>query len=399
MSRKKRVGIKSNDPIRDITEIAGAEAKYVNTYVGIRRWYAVTANAKLYRVIQNNDGYLIYDYSDLIQTLESGRRSVKLYIGSVARCVSFDEMLSTAFGFHFDLPERKSKDKKDKDKDKIITLQGWAYLRAEIVRRLGHAVTAGHYEVAADRFVKDMRQNPLLTKISFAMLDEWKEIMRGQGLAINTVDFYMRTIRALYNRAVEEDRIPDARPFNRIRFRTERTKHRALTLEQLKAIKNYTSERENRQMARDVFMLSFYFRGMAPVDIYKLEKNNIKDGILTYRRSKTSQQLVMSVEKEAAEIIARYAAPENSYKLLQISSDSRVNDLLHEVGKEIGVPELSLYWARHTWATVAQRTNAPISLISQALGHTSEHTTRIYLAGIESTRVDKLNRNIIDAIV
>nr|WP_046148794.1 tyrosine-type recombinase/integrase [Parabacteroides sp. HGS0025] len=54
----------------------------------------------------------------------------------------------------------------------------------------------------------------------------------------------------------------------------------------------------------------------------------------------------------------------------------------------------SFHLARHTWATEALRQNIPVAVISQALGHTSEKTTRIYLAQLDQSVLNKANEAV-----
>ena len=59
---------------------------------------------------------------------------------------------------------------------------------------------------------------------------------------------------------------------------------------------------------------------------------------------------------------------------------------------------LALYKARHTWASIAQSERVPIATISEAMGHTSERTTRIYLASLDTSAVDEANRKVIRTV-
>ena len=142
-----------------------------------------------------------------------------------------------------------------------------------------------------------------------------------------------------------------------------------------------------------------------------LKKKDLSNGILSYRRRKTGQQLFIRWEKCMQEIVEKYGNPISEYLLpiiKLIGSDERkqyqnamylINRKLKEIGKMAGVQlPLTMYVARHSWASVAKNKNVPISVISEGLGHDSEMTTQIYLASLDTAVVDKANSMIINSI-
>ena len=165
------------------------------------------------------------------------------------------------------------------------------------------------------------------------------------------------------------------------------------------------------EWARDLFMFSFYTRGMSFVDMAYLKKTDLQNGVLVYRRQKTNQQLTIKWEKPMQDIVNKYASPESPY-LLPIIRDTHtdarlqyknaihlVNNKLKLIGKEIGLGiPLTTYVARHGWASIAKHKNIPIGIISEALGHDSEKTTRIYLDSLDTSAVDKANSQILNSL-
>lgn len=162
------------------------------------------------------------------------------------------------------------------------------------------------------------------------------------------------------------------------------------------------------EFAKDIFMFSFYTRGMSFVDIAFLKKENLQNGILSYKRRKTGQQLCIKWEKQMQEIIDKYDNSNNLYLLPIIqrpdknnwtqykSAEHLVNNKLKIIGKELGLRSpLTTYVARHSWASIARSKNIPISVISEAMGHDSEATTRIYLATMDTSAVDNANKLIL----
>ena len=163
-------------------------------------------------------------------------------------------------------------------------------------------------------------------------------------------------------------------------------------------------------MAADIFLFSFYTRGMAFVDIASLKWEQVKNGYLIYRRRKTGQQIVILWEPCMQQIAERYSDnipnryifpiikgknPRQEY----LSAAHNINRNLRKLGKNLQLnAPLTLYVARHSWASIAYSEQIPIQTISRALGHNSESTTRIYLASIDNSAVDLANKQVLQTI-
>ena len=167
----------------------------------------------------------------------------------------------------------------------------------------------------------------------------------------------------------------------------------------------------NLEFARDMFLFSFYTRGMSFIDMAHLKKKDLQNGFLSYRRRKTGQQLVIRWEKCMQEIVDKHHTCGRNPYLLPILNfqnesrkqykyaQSRINVHLKEIANMIGVSiPLSMYVARHSWASIAKSKNIPISVISEGMGHDSELTTQIYLASLDNTIVDNANAQILKCL-
>ena len=144
---------------------------------------------------------------------------------------------------------------------------------------------------------------------------------------------------------------------------------------------------------------------MSFVDMAYLRKSDVHDNTISYRRRKTGQWLTMAIEPCIQEIFDRYQ--NSSQFLLPILQDDEsyknyrtqqhdLNRHISAIGRELGFEQpLTYYVARHTWATMARDSGAPIQVISAGMGHTSERTTNIYLAQLDHNRIDELNRQVI----
>ena len=234
-----------------------------------------------------------------------------------------------------------------------------------------------------------------------------------RGLCRNTTSFYMRNLRAIFNKAVKLGYAPPGDPFQQVYTGVDKTRKRALPLSDIRRIKRLDlSARPDLSLARDLFLFSFYTRGMSFVDMSYLRPDNIQDGYLVYARKKTGQSLRIKWEKSMQDIVDRYDAPCSGYLLPIITSKDRdernqyrnilfrVNSGLAEISRMLHIdPPITTYVARHSWATIAYSQNVSVSIISEALGHDSERTTRIYLASVSNSRVDRANSMILKKLL
>lgn len=236
--------------------------------------------------------------------------------------------------------------------------------------------------------------------------------LKRRGVCLNTSSFYLRIIRAVYNRAVRQGIAKDCHPFSLVYTSVGKTEKRAVDIETIKLIGELACRRKNECLARDLFMFSFYTRGMSFVDIAFLKKQDIRNGYVYYRRHKTGQLLVVKWERQMEEIVALYPTePENPYLLPIIKHPGEremqqyryklctVNNELKTIGQRVGLDNgLTMYVARHSWATIAKSLNTPVEVISEAMGHTNEKTTHIYLKSINANQIDTVNSKIINLI-
>lgn len=279
------------------------------------------------------------------------------------------------------------------------------------LRRLNRIRTSETYSAALASFMKFRDgQDILLCEIDGDTIMLYEAWLKAKGICPNTVSFYMRILRAVYNRAVEKELVEQRHPFKHVYTGIDKTVKRAVPLKAIKRIKELDlTLKPHLNYARDMFLFSFYTRGMSFIDMAYLKKSDLKNGILIYRRKKTNQQLSIKWEKCMAEIVAKYKDPNATQYLLPIITNPllderkqyrnaiyRVNTALKEVARlaNLSIP-LTMYCARHGWASIAKSKNIPLSVISEGMGHDSEETTRIYLASLDSNVIDKANSLIL----
>lgn len=242
----------------------------------------------------------------------------------------------------------------------------------------------------------------------------YEAYLLGNGLVRNTTSFYMRTLRAVYNRAVEKGLTVQRDPFRHVYTGVDKTVKRAIPLRSIRKIRDLDlSLKPSLEFARDMFLFSFYTRGMSFIDMAFLKRKDLQNGVLTYCRHKTGQRLYIKWEKCMQEILDKYPSNNIEYLLSIIKkigcvAEERkqyrnalrlVNNKLKAISKMAGLDvNLTMYVSRHSWASAARQRNIPLRVISEGMGHDSETTTQIYLASLDSSAVDKANETILKSL-
>ena len=261
--------------------------------------------------------------------------------------------------------------------------------------------------------------NFLFNAVDVAFCNKFEAWMRKNQFEDTTMHYYFRTLRAIYNKAIEAKCADRGKsPFVEYklsRFNTK-TKKRALSKESVKKIlkMDCSAMSEKARLAHDVFSFSYYCGGISLVDVANLTLDNIIDGRLIYERQKTHGMINLVMLDEAKAIIERYATYQKRAGYLFPILDNRVhitpmqkfnrlrklchqiNKELHGLAKELGIQEdVTTYVARHSFATVLKKSGVNIGIISQALGHQDIKTTQIYLSEFDNEQVDSAMQNLL----
>ena len=276
--------------------------------------------------------------------------------------------------------------------------------------------TKNNYTNAVNRFIEFRNQKDLtFSQMTADMMEMYQAWLWNRGVGQNTVSFYLRTLRTLHHKAVEAGQATSNDIFAHVQTANVRTAKRAISVKDIRKIEKLELQiGSSIDKARDLFLLSFYLRGMAFVDMAFLKKSDLKCGLVSYNRRKTHQNLNIEWIKPMQAIIDKYAeqtkdspymlpiltgketSPYTQYRKVEYNT----NYNLKKIGKMIGLKiPLTTYVARHTWASIALHMNIPIATISEGMGHNSYKTTQIYLESIDVATINEANKRIIRKIL
>lgn len=293
---------------------------------------------------------------------------------------------------------------------RTVTLFGFMRGVVEQLRSLGRIRTSEIYAATLRSFRRFRGDCDIaLEAVDAELMSSYEAYLRATHVGMNTVSFYMRVLRATYNRAVDRELVVQRHPFRRVYTGIGKTVKRAVPMEIIRGLKSLDlSRKPSLDFARDMFLFSFYTRGMSFVDMAFLRKKDLRDGVLSYRRKKTGQLLSVRWERCMQEIVDKYPDATGPYLLPIIrrtecdelsqyrNASYLVNRKLKLIAPLLGLAmPLTMYVARHSWASIARYKQISLAVISEGMGHDSEATTQIYLASLDTSAVDRANNLIL----
>lgn len=256
--------------------------------------------------------------------------------------------------------------------------------------------------------------NIYFSEIDIAWLRRYETYLRKKGLAENTIGIRFRTLRAIYNLAIEENIVKaEHYPFNTYKVSKlhKETAKRAISKEDINRILEYQSANKYMRFPIDLFAFTYYVGGINFVDIAYLTNENLIDGRLIYTRRKTGKLIKLPLQPQALELIEKYSDKDNPYLFPILSVNhkteqqranrvhkviTKVNQRLKEVGKALDIPiDLTTYVARHSQATIMKKAGVPTSIIRELMGHSSEGVTQIYLDSFDNEQIDDAMKNLL----
>lgn len=318
--------------------------------------------------------------------------------------------------------------KRKKDNGKLSTFTN--YLAAELEHH-GQERTARAYRTVSRGLIRFNKGKDIpLSRINSCLMKEFENYLKEKGRLPNTVSFYMRNLRAIYNKAIGAKRIfatQEENPFSRISTKVTKTMKRALSLDELRRLRELDfskllkqshslSQKTNLESLFRTwryFFFRFHARGMCFIDMAYLRKKNIRGGVIKYCRKKTGCQIEISLTPELQWLINSFAKEtiNSPYVFPIIQNDSKSPRLWYESALRIqnsrlknlanlcGIQKpLSTHVARHSWATIGKQQNIPLRVLSECLGHSSEKTTLIYLDLLNNEVLDHANEVVSSAL-
>ncbi len=259
---------------------------------------------------------------------------------------------------------------------------------------------AEHY-VSLARSVSTFRPSAMLTDLDTAWLHRYADHLRGRGIKDTTVHFYLRTLRAACNRAAKSGVMAkDWNPFSDFSLALNtKTRKRAITVADIRRLEGLAGT-----LPVDMFLLSFYLRGINLFDLAHLTAANIQHGRIIYTRAKTGKQYSVAINRKAQAVFDYYAGGPYLVPILTGRENSeqhrrdrikrmmkQINEGIRAAFASLGVDAagISFYTARHTYATELKRAGVPMEVISEALGHSDLKTTKIYLKEFDLDVLDQ----------
>lgn len=250
--------------------------------------------------------------------------------------------------------------------------------------------------------------------IDVRWIKSYESYLRQKGLASNSIGIRLRTLRAVYNRAIEDNVVKaECYPFKKYKVSKlqEDTVKRALTKEDVSKVISFKSSNPYHRLPIDLFTFSYFMGGINFVDMAYLTEANIVDGQLVYVRRKTKKLIKLPLQPMAMALIRKYSSSDNLYlfpvltafheteqqKMNRVrKAIKKINKRLTEIGKELKMPiDLTTYVARHSYATVLKRAGVSTSIICESLGHSSEKVTQVYLDSFENSQIEDAMRNLL----
>lgn len=279
--------------------------------------------------------------------------------------------------------------------------------------RIGNAIV---YQTAVNRLIAYCGKDVSFVEVNYKLLDQFSHHLITSGLKQNSVSNYLRSIRAIYNKAIKMKLVDrSAYPFYDISIKSEKTAKRAILREDLYKIKQVSLEADSvAWRSLNYFLISFYLRGISFTDLAYLTPNNIIDGRIVYNRRKTHKNYSIRLFPETEALFKKFEVVGNKYLLPILPYDAiedsiktkkvirqwikTTNKYLKRLSEEVGLSSsVTTYTSRHTFATSAKRLGYSNELIAEALGHEiGNKITNIYLDAFDTDVLDAMHERVIN---
>jgi len=307
------------------------------------------------------------------------------------------------------VPEDNRKEGKER-----VLFNNYFELQIERLKMQQRYGTARNYKRTLASFSDYLGGRELfLDEVDEALIVGYSVFLQKKGVIRNTTSFYMRILRANFNQAVKDNLLDGSNFFEHVYTGVDNTRKRSVNEDVIgQLIRLPLKPGSSLELARDLFIFSFCTRGMTFVDMAFLKESDLSEGSISYVRQKTGHRISIKLEPCMQRIVEKYRERNAPFMFPIIRSRENkdayrqyctalgyFNKQLKRLSSmvELEVP-LTSYVARHTWATTARNHNIPISVISAGMGHSSEETTRIYLASLSDSVIDRANNSLLQSL-
>lgn len=374
----------------------GGHSKSINSSVSVFAWDWDNQTSS---IILSNDNY--ERHSELKQASDKVQNDIRTIYQIISRLMLESPSFTVDdIALHF------------VNKSQCPSLSSFMKQRIESLQRQGKIGTAATYSTTLSSFMRFRQfQDVHFNCIDSGLIKDYETYLQEKGLTKNTTSFYMRVLRSVYNQAISQGLIEPSQPFANVYTGIAKTKKRAIGDKDIRKIISVDLTGHSQiDFARDIFLFSFYTRGMAFIDIAYLTNDNIRNGYLIYKRHKTGRELRIRWEQCMQQLVSKYQSQcgEFLFPIIEEKQDSRrqylncmhrINHHLRVLSSMLGIePVITMYVARHSWASIAKNNNIPITVISEGMGHSSIQTTQIYLASLNDSIIDGANKRIIKIV-
>lgn len=282
------------------------------------------------------------------------------------------------------------------------------------INRTGNALV---YQTALNRFIAFYGKDDFVFKdVNYSVLEQFTHYLLINGLKLNSISNYVRTIRAIYNKAIKLKVVDRSfYPFYDIEIKSEKTAKRAILRDDIVKLKQVPLELNSATCrSLNYFLLSFYLRGISFTDLAYLTINNIIDERVVYKRRKTHKNYSVRLFSEAESLFYQHDRNGNKYLLPILPNDvvedsleakkiikqfiKTTNKYLKRLSIEVGISSpVTTYTSRHSFGTIAKRLGYSNELIAEALGHEyGNKITNIYLDTFDTEVLDAMHERVIN---
>lgn len=304
--------------------------------------------------------------------------------------------------------------------DEMLESDPYVYAFTERIEQelltAGKQGTARSYKTFRQSLRKHKADDFRMSRVNFQFLKDFETHLYKRGVTANGISTYMRSFRAVINRAIKEDLFPQEKyPFRKYKIPKAPTKKRALSMDQIRSVLNANLEHKPHLIdTHNYLKFMLHMRGMNFHDMAKLKKQNVQGDRIVYTRSKTGHVFDIEMSEEAKGLVELYSrqtknrvfpliddVPNNdeNFDIKITSQRRRINKHLKEIAEVIELPvNLTTYVIRHTWASLAKFQGVSSHIISESLGHANLSTTETYLASFHHSELDKTNRDLLGVI-